>query len=62
MHAPYEEEDERVLQHAGEEELACHCRLRPRVGGGMVAVTAKASHARVEPATRVRTRNIPSRP
>ena len=33
MHAVYEEEDERVLQHAGEEELACHCRLRPRRGG-----------------------------
>ena len=34
MHAAYEEEDERVLQHAGEEELAFHCRLRP-CGGGM---------------------------
>ena len=33
MHAAYEEEDECVLQHAGEEELACHCRLRPRGGG-----------------------------
>ena len=33
MHAAYEEEDERVLQHAGEEEQACHCRLRPRGGG-----------------------------
>ena len=33
MHASYEEEDERMLQHAGEEELACHCRLRPRGGG-----------------------------
>ena len=33
MHATYEEEDERVLQHAGEEELVCHCRLRPRGGG-----------------------------
>ena len=33
MHAAYEEEDERVLQHAGEEELACHCHLRPREGG-----------------------------
>ena len=33
MHAVYEEEDERVLQHAGKEELACHCRLRPRGGG-----------------------------
>ena len=33
MHASYEEEDEHVLQHAGEEELACHCRLRPRGGG-----------------------------
>ena len=33
MHAAYKEEDERVLQHAGEEELACHCRLRPRGGG-----------------------------
>ena len=33
MHAVYEEEDERVLQHAGEEELACHCRVRPRGGG-----------------------------
>ena len=33
MHAAYEEEDERMLQHAGEEELACHCRLRPRGGG-----------------------------
>ena len=33
MHAAYEEEDERVLQHAGEEELACHCHLR-QCGGG----------------------------
>src|SRR4051812_26842283 len=33
MHAAYEEEDEHVLQHAGEEELACHCRLR-LCGGG----------------------------
>jgi len=33
MHAAYEEEDERVLQHADEEELACHCRLRLRGGG-----------------------------
>ena len=33
MHATYKEEDERVLQHAREEELACHCRLRPRGGG-----------------------------
>ena len=33
MHAAYEEEEERVLQHAGEEELACHCRLRPCGGG-----------------------------
>ena len=33
MHASYEEEDERVLQHAGKEELACHCRLRQRRGG-----------------------------
>ena len=33
MHVAYEEEDERVLQHAGEEELACHCRLCPRGGG-----------------------------
>ena len=33
MHAAYEEEDERVLQHADEEELACHCRPRPRGGG-----------------------------
>ena len=33
MHAAYEEEDERVLQHTSEEELACHCRLRPRGGG-----------------------------
>ena len=33
MHAAYEEEDERVLQHAGEEELACHCRLHSRGGG-----------------------------
>ena len=33
MHTSYEEEDERVLQHTGEEELACHCRLRPRGGG-----------------------------
>ena len=32
MHAAYEEEDERVLQHAGEEELPCHCRLRPHGG------------------------------
>ena len=33
MHAAYKEEGGRVLQHAGEEELACHCRLRPREGG-----------------------------
>ena len=33
MHATYEEEDERVLQHAGKEELACHYRLHPRGGG-----------------------------
>ena len=33
MPAAYEEEDEHVLQHAGEEELACHFRLRPRGGG-----------------------------
>ena len=33
MHTAYEEEDERVLQHAGEEELVCHCRLRSRGGG-----------------------------
>ena len=33
MHTTYKEEDERVLQHAGEEELAYHCRLRPRGGG-----------------------------
>ena len=33
MHAAYEEEDERVLQHTDKEELACHCRLRPRGGG-----------------------------
>ena len=33
MHAAYKEEDERVLQHASEEELACHYRLRPRGGG-----------------------------
>ena len=33
MHAAYEEEDERVLQHASEEELACHCRLCPRGEG-----------------------------
>ena len=33
MHAAYEEEDKRVLQHADEEELVCHCRLRLRGGG-----------------------------
>ena len=33
MPIAYEEEDERVLQHAGEEELACHWCLRPRGGG-----------------------------
>jgi hypothetical protein len=34
MPEAYEEEEvERVLQHAGEEELACHCRLRPPGGG-----------------------------
>ena len=62
MHAAYEEEDERVLQHAGEEELAYHCRLRPREGGAMVAVAAEAGRARAEPANRVRTQNLPSRP
>jgi len=33
IHATYKEEDERVLQHAGEEELVCHCCLSPREGG-----------------------------
>ena len=33
MHAAYKEEDEHVHQHAGEEELACHCCLRLREGG-----------------------------
>ena len=33
MHAAYTEEDERMLQHVVEEELVCHCRLRPRGGG-----------------------------
>ena len=61
-HAAYEEEDERVLQHAGEEELLCHCRLRPHEGAHMVAVAAEAGCTRVEPANLVRTRNLPSRP
>ena len=62
MHAAYKEEDERVLQHAGEEELACHCRLRPRGGGAHGGFAAEAGRARAEPANRVRTRNLPSRP
>ena len=62
MHAASEEEDERVLQHAGEEELACHCRLRRAEEACMVAVAVEAGGARVEPANRVRTRNLPSRP
>ena len=33
MPVVYEEEDECVLQCTDEEELACHCRLRPRGGG-----------------------------
>ena len=33
IHAAYEEEDERVLQHTDEEELECHCHLCPRGGG-----------------------------
>jgi len=33
MPVAYEEEDERVLQHTDEEELACHCCLCPRGGG-----------------------------
>ena len=33
MHAAYREEDECVLRHASEEELVCHCRLRPHGGG-----------------------------
>ena len=47
MHTSYKEEDERVLQHAGEEELACHCRLRSRGEEAcMVAVVAEAGHTR----------------
>ena len=42
MHATYKEEDVHVLQHAGEEELACHCRLRPRGGATMRASSARA--------------------
>ena len=61
MHTAYEEEDERVLQHAGEEELACHCRLRPAEEARMVAVAAEAGRARVEPGNWVRTRNLPLR-
>ena len=33
MHVAYEEEDERMLPHAGEEELPCHCHLRSQGGG-----------------------------
>ena len=47
MHAAYEEEDKRMLQHAGEEELACHCRLRPRGGGAHGGCRGESrSHAR----------------
>ena len=62
MHAAYEEDDERVLQHAGEEELACHCRLRRAEEARMVAVAAEAGRARVKTANRVRMRNLPWRP
>ena len=50
MHAAYKEEDERMLQHAGAKEAR------------MVVVMAETGRARVEPANRVRTRNLASRP
>ena len=62
MHTAYEEEDERVLRYAGEEELACHCRLRRAEEARTVAVATEADRARVEPTNRVRTWNLPSRP
>ena len=62
MHAAYEEEDKRVLQHDSKEELVCHCRLARAEEARMVAVTEEASRARVKPANRVQTRNLPSRP
>ena len=62
MHATYKEEDERMLQHAGEEELACHCCLRPHGGGAHGGCRGGTGRTRVEPANRVRTWNLPSRP
>ena len=62
MHTAYEEKDERVLQHAGEEELACLVVSARAEEARMVAVAAEAGRACVEPANRVRTRNLPSRP
>jgi hypothetical protein len=49
MHTTYEEEDERVLRHAGDEvELEGHCGVLPRGEARMVPVAAEASHAREE--------------
>ena len=53
MHATYEEEDERVLQHAGKEELACHCHLRP-LGGGAHGGCRGGSRSRTRRARKTR--------
>ena len=37
-----------MLQHTGEEELACHCRLRPRGGGAHGGCRARKPGADVE--------------
>ena len=52
MHAAYEDEDERVLQHAGEEELACIVVSTHAEEARMVAVVAEVGHPRVEPANK----------
>ena len=55
MHAAYEEEDERVLQHV----IVVSARAEE---ARMVAVAAEAGRARIEPANRVQTQYLPSRP
>ena len=62
MHAAYKEEDERMLQHADEEDQRVIVVSARAEEARMVAVAVEAGCTHAEPANWVRTWNLPSRP